>query len=123
MEKKVDIIAPEKLKDILLTKTALDTGQTKEVVEKVISFQFRDVLKMLREVKEVEITGLGKFMISNSKLRKKIGETEDVINNLETGLAKGISVKNGLLSPEDMISWKMKLDNSNEVLTYLKSRL
>jgi len=123
MEKKFDLIAPEKLKDVLLTKTALDTGQPKEIVEKVISFQFRDVLRMLREVKEVEITGLGKFLMSNSKLRKKIGDVERVMDHLKMGLDKGMAVDGTLLTPEDMVSWKTKLDNSNEVLTYLKSRL
>lgn len=123
MEKKFEFIVPEKLKDTLLSKTAVDTGQPKDIVEKVISFQFRDVLKMLRELKEVEITGLGKFMISNSKLRRRIGRIEEIVFNLETGLAKGITKGGSLLSPEEMIDWKSKLDKSNEVLTYLKSRL
>jgi hypothetical protein len=123
MEEKFDFIAPEKLKDILLSKTAVDTGQSKDIVEKVISFQFRDALKMLREVKEVELTGLGKFMMSNRKVSKKISLIENIVGNLETGLAKGMSADGGLLGPEEMISWKMKLDNSNELLAYLKSKL
>lgn len=66
------VIPPDKLKDVLITRTAIKTFQSEIVVEKIISHQFNSVREALRNRREVEITDFGKFWMSPTKVRSKV---------------------------------------------------
>lgn len=110
------IISPEKLRDVLITRTAIQNLQSESVVEKVISFQFQEAVKRLKVHHEVEISGFGKFLISPSKLAKRIKKVQLAATNVQNLLDKGG------LSEERVKDLERKLKGSNEVLNYLKTR-
>lgn len=111
------IIAPERLRDVLITKTAIINLQSESVVEKVISFQFKEAIQMLKIVHEVELSGFGKFMISQSKLKKRINKVELAITNVSNLLIQETT------SEEKKKDLERKLRDSNVVLAYLKSKI
>lgn len=64
----------EKVKDVLITRTAIKTLKPEQIVEKVISFQFRDAREHTRMVDEIEISGFGKFIRSKAKTARKLNK-------------------------------------------------
>lgn len=108
-------IPSDKVGDVLITKTAIKTLKPEYIVEKVVNFQFKDAVSAMKTHNEVEISGFGKFYISQSKLRKRIKNSEDIISTLEK-----------LVKDEKALERKhineSKLEQMKEVLTFLKSR-
>jgi nucleoid DNA-binding protein len=49
-----------------------------ELVNKVIQFQGEDALRAVKEFKEVEFSGFGKFLLSQTKLGNRIKKLEDI---------------------------------------------
>lgn len=111
------LITPEKLRDVLITRTAIKTLQSEALVERIISFQFKDANEATKIYNEVEISGFGKFMLSARKARKKIeklGRINDSINNLLTKED---------ITDKEIISLGKKKANNNVVIAYLKTKL
>lgn len=55
-----------------------------EEVEKVIAWSYMQANRAVREGSEVEITGLCKFYMSKSKMRKRIAKLERALDNNPT---------------------------------------
>lgn len=108
-------IKPSKLKlhDFLVRKTAVQVMIDETIVEKVISHEKKEVNNAFKIHKEVEISGFGKFTISQVKLRKKIVKVERILENLE----KKLNIDSG--NPDIII----KIDFAKADLIYYKSRL
>jgi hypothetical protein len=114
---KIEIISPDKIKDVLITRTAIKLLQSESVVEKVIGFQFKDALQMTRVHHQVEISGFGKLLISGTKVKKRIEKLEKI----------STALRNALENPEKLgelktISYTKKLESATETLEYLKTR-
>src|SRR5271167_2883740 len=91
------LVSPDKLRDVLITRTAIKTLQSEKVVEKVISFQFRDANEAIKLCNQVEISGFGKFISSRSKMRKKLRKMEVIIIRLQRLLGvEGIEEKDSV---------------------------
>lgn len=52
-----------------------------EIVEKVISWSYMKANNAVKNKKEIEMSGLGKFMVSKAKLKRRIDTIE---NNIKT---------------------------------------
>lgn len=67
------------IKDILIEKTAEERGQPINVVEDVLRWVFSDAVSAMKTYEEVEISGWGKYMISQTKLKKRIADKERML--------------------------------------------
>ncbi len=113
------IIQPDKLKATLIKRTAEKTGEAEDVVSKIIDFEFTDAREALKRFSEVEITGFGKFIVSNAKVRKKIRRLHDIEEAYITNLQD---------EPEEMTDRRRdllltKLGMAREAIEYLKTRM
>lgn len=61
----------DKIKSILITKTAIKELTSEDIVERVIQFQFKDFRDMVYEHDQIEISGFGKFLVSPVKVEKE----------------------------------------------------
>lgn len=84
------IVRPEaeRIKSILITKTAIKELVSEDIVDRVINFQFKDFRDMVFEHDQIEISGFGKFLVSPNKVARKVEYMERTIakyrNKLET---------------------------------------
>lgn len=78
---------PEKqeIKDYILERTAEDLQFSQDIVEEVIGWSYKKANQATKLHKEVEISGIGKMMLSQSKLKKAIAKNERIISYLEPG--------------------------------------
>lgn len=65
-------IQVDKQARVFITRTALKSLTSESTVEKVISFQFKDLLRALKTYSSIEISGFGRFFISQNKLRRRL---------------------------------------------------
>lgn len=88
MQRENNVIPVDKLKDVLLTRTAIKTLKPEHWVDRVIAFQFKDASAATKYAKEVEISGFGKFYISASKVKKRLLKYENSLAKKERELAR-----------------------------------
>lgn len=113
------IVRPEaeRIKNILITKTAIKELISEDVVEKIIMFQFKDFRNMVHEHDQIEISGFGKFLVSPNKVRKKVLHMENSIKKFKTKLEEELDA-----SEKRREGWKVKLETSIASLEDLKTR-
>lgn len=102
-----------KLHDFLVRKTAVKNMIDEALVEKIISHEMKSINAAFRTKDQVEISGFGKFNISQVKLAKKIKRVEEIMRRLLAKLEK---------SPgdEDILA---KIDLSERELVYFRQRV
>jgi hypothetical protein len=76
------------LKKQLLKKASEETGIALEVVETIISFQFKDARKMASVLSEIDFGELGSFRLSDKKVMKTIKSMELLLENCKKALEK-----------------------------------
>lgn len=101
--------------DVFITKTATKTLTNPKVVEKVMNFHFRDLLKAFHEYSTIEISGFGKFEISQNKLKRRIREIDSFIKNLTKQVDTGIYQR-------DEEQTKIRLASMEKERAFLESR-
>lgn len=113
------IVRPEadRIKSILITKTAIKELISEEVVEKVVLFQFKNFREMVYEHDQIEISGFGKFLVSPKKVEKQKLKAEGSIRKFEGKLENEPDSSDG---KKDY--WKAMIKTSYEVLEDLKTR-
>lgn len=74
------------LKHKLITHTALELRQPEAVVEKVVTFQYRDAAKAAHVHNEIEISGFGKFLISQAKVKRRQQRHQEMVQAIEAAL-------------------------------------
>lgn len=111
-----EIIKPEKLRDELIARIAAQKGVPEGVVEKVVSFQFKDVNDKMKEVVEVEMIKLGVFKIKLPKLIKKIDKFETMLTNMQVLLSAASD-------PKKISSLSSKIKKIEEDVEYLRDKL
>jgi nucleoid DNA-binding protein len=75
--------AQQSLKEFLIEKTAEELSQPPLLVTDVLRWVFKDVTKAVKIYEEIEISGWGKFLISQNKLRKRIQRMEQMKGRME----------------------------------------
>lgn len=61
----------------ILKKTAEEMDIPLDEVEKVVSWSYMKANKAMKEVRHIEVSGLGKFMVSKAKLRRRLNSLND----------------------------------------------
>lgn len=117
MQVTTQIVSPDKLKDVLITRTAIKTLQQEDIIEKVVSHEFKSAKDALKIYREVEISGFGKFIIYPKKLTKKINKKLEIKARIDWQLA------NGDLSVEKREDYLIKSEAIEEEITYLKTKI
>lgn len=115
--KKIERPEADRIKSILITKTAIKELTSEDVIEKVIMFQFKDFRKMVFEHDQVEISGWGKFLVSPNKVRKKEEKLHNSINKFQGKLDNEPDASG---SRRDY--WTEMVRKAHELLADLKTR-
>ena len=76
----------ENSRDEILERIAADMELPLEEVEKVVSWSYMKANKAMKENRQIEISGLGKFMISKAKAKRRLKNLEE--NVLNPGLSE-----------------------------------
>lgn len=66
------MVLASQLKGELIRKTAEQLHQPPQTVEDVVAWMFRDVLKHVRVVGEIELSGFGSLILSAPKMRRRV---------------------------------------------------
>jgi|SRR6476620_9810417 len=80
------VLPADKVKDVLVTKTAIKLLKPENVVEAIVNFQFKDAIAHIRETNEVEISGFGKFYISPAKAKRRLERLYTSLNKVNEEL-------------------------------------
>lgn len=110
-------VSPDALKDVLLKKTSEKTILSEDIVEKIISFQFKEARDRMHDFNEIEISGFGKFQVSQKRLKDNVREIQAIVVNLEKAIIMS------KLTPAKVINFTKKLESSNILLDDLTPRL
>lgn len=113
------IVRPDadRIKSILITKTAIKELVSEDIIDKVISFQFKDFRDMVHEHDQIEITGFGKFLVSPNKVAKKMVIMEATIKKYQTRLNEQPDA-----SEKKKENWTYKLTTATQAIEDLKTR-
>lgn len=86
------IIAKSKIKDVMITRTAIKCLLPTEVVEKIVDFQGKDASSIgVKNYNEVEFVGFGKFLVSKNKVKNRIKNLERGIPIVEEQLLEDLT--------------------------------
>lgn len=118
MKKSQDSIGADKLKGVLVTRTAIKTLVPEDIVEKVIMFQFKDARDAMMEHEQVEISGFGKFLISPNKLRRRIENLEKTLVNMEIKVRE----RPHEIPANRLAVWDKMTQNTENILAYMKTK-
>jgi len=114
----MEAIPLDKMKEVLISETAIRLLQPQDTVDKVINFEFKEARDAFKLHGEVEISGFGKFVVSQAKLRRKLNM--QVI--YETAYLKKLEKDEFLTTKkkEDLI---VRLNQTRATIEYLKTKL
>jgi nucleoid DNA-binding protein len=113
---KTEKIRLAKQSDVFITKTATKTLTSTEIVDKVIKFHFKDLIRAFNTYSSVEITGFGRFKISQNKLKTKLRDRERYLKTLLANQDNPRYIKG-----ENYL--ESALAQLNRDITYLKERI
>lgn len=111
-----ETIPQARIKDVLITRTAIKLLKPESVVDKIVSFQFKDAIVHTKIVNEIEISGFGKFYVSQAKLRKKVKKLNIKIEMIDRGLS------NPEIIPERKRVLELKRTSAIAALALLKTK-
>lgn len=107
----------EKIRSVLITRTAIKLLESESNVEKVVNFQFKDMLQMMKVHHQVEMSGFGKFMISGPKVQRRVDKLEQIVSSISSALQEPEK-----LGDKKETSYRKKLEDATIILEYLKTR-
>lgn len=79
----MEIVSREKVRGLLIKQVAEEHSLPIDTIDEIISFQFKDANAALKTSQQVEISKFGKFMISQSKLKRRVESFHRIIKGLE----------------------------------------
>lgn len=103
------------LRDTILKKTVEDLSLPEDIVEKVVSWSYKNANEASKVNNEVEMSGLGVFKVSNAKLKRRIIRLEELIGNIKRKIEEGRS--------KNIENDYEKIESCTERLNYCKSKL
>lgn len=116
MKKNSNSIETDKLKGVLITRTAIKTLVPEDIVEKVVMFQFKDFLQAIKEHEQIEVTGFGKFMTSPNKIAKKLERLEGALEAMN----KKIKERPHEITPGRLAVWDKMTEKTEQMIADLK---
>ena len=108
----------DKLKGVLITRTAIKTLVAEDVVEKVIMFQFKDVKEATHTHEQIEISGFGKFMTSKAKIKRKQEKLELVLEAMK----KKFEERPHEIPTFRLAMWDKMVDDTTNMLEFIKAK-
>lgn len=105
------------LKAFLIANLVEKLNVPQGTIEKIIAFQGEDALRAIEEYNEVEFSGFGKIMISQSKLKRKIEKNETAIERMKALL------NSSTLSEVKRKRCEIAIPEIEESLKYLKTKI
>lgn len=113
------IVRPEaeRIKSILITKTAIKELVSEDIVDRVINFQFKDFRDMVFEHDQIEISGFGKFLVSPNKVAKKMRRMENTIAKYKGKIEKEPNATQGKKE-----FWESNVTTATAAIEDLKTR-
>lgn len=109
--KENEIVKPSKLNETLISRTASKLGVSEDIVEKIISFQFKDAFSETRKSCEIEFAGLGVFRMTIPKMRKRLEKYDRILNSINSNKTE--------LRQSD----ELRAKDLEEKMGYLKERI
>ena len=103
------------LRDTVLKKTIEDLEISEDIVEKVVSWSYKNANEATKTNSEVEISGLGVFKVSPAKRRRRIITLERIVERITATLKEGRS-----RNPEND---QVKIDSCKENIEYCNSKI
>lgn len=82
------------IRDQIVAQIAEDLKQPENVVDKVISHQFKHANKSMREHAEIEISGFGTFFQSQTKIKRRIAKLEPIRDILQAKTEEELQTHN-----------------------------
>ena len=70
-------------KDWVLSLTSEELQLSQVIVETVISDAYKEASKAVKQHNQVELSGFGKLLVSQAKVRRKKGRVEKFLNGIE----------------------------------------
>ena len=121
MNPDINLISKDKLKDVLITRTAIKTLKSTDIVEKVIDHSFKKAAKEFKLHKEIEISCFGIF-----KTRDKLLETETLRkSNLKNYYQSQLAEKKEQLTDRELSAIEQKIKSLTieiSLLNYKKNQ-
>lgn len=108
----------DKFTEETMQKVARELGMDEETVRKVVSFQFRDMLRAARTSRHIEMTWFGKWYASAGKCRRHITRLTDLEMRIERKLNSGEEMSELKIS-----SYNTKLRAIRETIEFLRSKM
>jgi len=108
----------DKFNEELTQKVATDLGMDKEIVRKIVSFQFKDILRAARTSRNMEMTWFGKWYASPGKCRRHIARLIDLEKKIEDRLNRETDMSELKIS-----SCNAKLKSIRETIEFLRSKM
>lgn len=105
-----DFIPADKLKDFLNKQTSISTGKPIDVVEKVMSFAFKDAKEQLKDHNEVILAGWGTLRVSLPKLRRKLTNHYIALDRANLRLKTQLSDEDRLMVEKKAIGIQRTID-------------
>lgn len=103
------------VRDYIIRRISPQLRQPEEIISAVVSHEYSSANAATKLSREVEISGLGKFMFSDRKGIKrleKLHSIKEAINNILT------------MCPEDKIaSYHKKIEGINEEIVYIENKI
>lgn len=116
MKKSQDSIGADKLKGVLITRTAIKVLVPEDIVEKVIMFQFKDAKEAMLEHEQLEVSGFGKFMTSIKKINRRIEKAERALANV-------IAKRDGPNPERRKEAYDKMIELTRNKIAYLKTKV
>ncbi len=84
---------PEKqtVREFVSQKVSQELQFEQEVVDQVISWSYKKANEAVKTYKEIEISGIGKMMLSQPKLKRAIEKNERILAHVEGQKAEFVS--------------------------------
>ena len=113
---KTEKIQLNKQARVFITKTATKNLVSESLVEKVVSFQFKDLLRAFKTYESIEISGFGKFTLSQRKAKRLKKGIEIAIERMEAECLIETS-------EEKKAYMRQRLQTAREGLEFLEKRI
>lgn len=104
------------IRDAIISGIAKDMELPLELVDRVVSNQFKQANAAAKVHNEIEISGFGKFRISQSKIKRRLTKMYNVKGGLERMLTSADT-------QEKVIVYNKKLDNVAAYISFYESKV
>lgn len=103
------------IKDYIIRRLSPQLRQSEDVISRVIAHQYVSASNATKNSREVEISGLGKFLFSDRKAKKREKKLEAIKVNIVKLMGDGDESKKD--------NYNLKIKSIDEELDYIKTKL